>query len=250
MDNMKIMKNIFKIHPLTYLLIIISILSGRFKIISLYMLIIIFHELGHLSMGVLFNWKVDKIYIYPLGGLTKFNDLINRPLIEELLVTIMGPIFQIIITCFLKKYDQNIVLFSNTLLVFNLLPIVPLDGGKLLNILLYSFSPIKKSIDIAIKISYFFYILLFINILNTKSMFFIFIFFLLIFKIHEESKRKKYYLDKYILEKYLYTIKYKSNIIINNIKKVYKYKNNYIKLNNKLYSEKEYLEILNNKKQL
>ena len=62
----------------------------------LYLLLIIVHELGHFFTAKYFNWEIDKIYIYPLGGLTKFKTLINKPLKEELLVTIMGPIFQIL----------------------------------------------------------------------------------------------------------------------------------------------------------
>ena len=248
MENMKTLKNIFRIHPLTYLLIIISVLSGRFKIISLYLLIIVFHELGHLLLGLLFNWKIDKVYIYPLGGLTKFNDRINKPLIEELIVTITGPIFQIIITYFLKDYDTNVLLFSNTILVFNLLPIVPLDGGKLLNILLFVIKPIKKSLRYTIIVSYLTYIVLLLFILKIKSLFFLIVVLFLIFKIFEESKKNKYYCDKYLLEKYLYTIKYRKNIIIDNIKKIYKYKNNYVIINNKLYSEKEYIRSSNNLK--
>ena len=154
MENMKTMKNIFKIHSLTYLLIIISILSGRFKTIYLYLSLIVFHELGHLLMGLLFNWKIDKIYIYPLGGLTKFNERLNRPFIEEMFVTIMGPIFQIILSIFINKYDNNIMFYSNILLTFNLLPIIPLDGGKLLNILFFLFKPIKKSLKYIIMFSY------------------------------------------------------------------------------------------------
>ena len=75
------MISIFKIHPLTYLLIFISLLSGKFKIIISFLLLIVFHELGHFLMAKVFNWKIDKIYIYPLGGITRFNDKINKPFI-------------------------------------------------------------------------------------------------------------------------------------------------------------------------
>ena len=96
MESLKTIRNIFKIDFLTYIFIIISFLTGQFKTIIIYMLLIIIHELGHFLAAKLFNWKVDKIYIYPLGGVTKFNENINKPLIEEFLITIMGPIFQII----------------------------------------------------------------------------------------------------------------------------------------------------------
>ena len=58
------------------------------------MLLIIIHEFGHFITAYFFNWKIDKIYIYPLGGITRFNDIINKPFIEQFLVLLMGPVFQ------------------------------------------------------------------------------------------------------------------------------------------------------------
>ena len=200
-----------------------------------------FHELGHFLTAKIFNWKLDKIYIYPLGGLTKFNDKINKPVIEELLVNIMGPIFQIIITIFLKNIDSNILFFSNSLLVFNLLPIVPLDGGKLLNIIISIFKPFRKSMYLVIYISYLSYFLLLLFIIRIHSLFFTAIFFLLLFKIIEENKKISYYYNKFILERYLFTYKFKKVVVIDNIKNMFKYKKNIIMDNNTLYNEKDYL---------
>ena len=242
MEYTKIMKNIFKVHQLTYVLIVISILSGRFKSIIIFLFIIFFHELGHMLTAKFFNWKIDKIYIYPLGGLTIFNDKVNKPLLEELLVVIMGPIFQLIVTFLFYRFDPNIVLYSNTLLFFNLLPIIPLDGGKILNIILFSFNPLKKSINYMIGISYLTYFMLIIYLFRTNSLFFLVVAILLVFKIQGESRKKEFIYKKYLLEKYLYNIKYKNNTIVNNIKNVYKYRNNYIKKKNRIYSEKDYID--------
>lgn len=249
MARMKIIKNIFKIHFLTYLLIIISIITGRFKTIILFMFIIVVHELGHFLIAKLLNWKIDKIYIYPLGGLTKFKESINKPFHEELLVTIMGPIFQIIVTILLKDKDSNILLLSNFLLIFNLLPIVPLDGGKLLNLFLSAFIPYNKSIILTNNISCIAYlIVLFFAIYYLKSIFFIIIIILLIIKLIDEIDKKTYYFNRFLLERYLYKYRFKRNIIIKSIYKIYKYKNNYIIHNNRLLSEEEFFLYLNNVK--
>ena len=66
------------------------------------MSLIVFHEFGHFLTAKQFNWNIDGIYIYPLGGITKFNTDINKPIVEELLVTLMGPIFQIVLFLFKK----------------------------------------------------------------------------------------------------------------------------------------------------
>ena len=104
--------------------------------------LLIVHEFGHLLMAKHYKWNTDKIYIYPLGGITKFDVIINKPLKEELLIMLMGPIFQVVYFYLLTFLEiKNINDFHYFLLIFNLLPIYPLDGGRLLDILLcYIFS--------------------------------------------------------------------------------------------------------------
>ena len=76
----------------------------------------------------------------------------------EFLILIAGPLFQNIayfILIYLFPYDKELILIYHiSLLVFNLLPIYPLDGGKLVNILLSSKLSFKKSLSVTLIISY------------------------------------------------------------------------------------------------
>ena len=79
------MKNILNkiyLHPIFIITIFVFILMGRFKFILYFMLLILVHELGHILISLIFKWNIDKIIILPFGGLTKYNQLINTPLIE------------------------------------------------------------------------------------------------------------------------------------------------------------------------
>ena len=206
------------------------------------MALIIFHEVGHLTAAKLFNWQVDKIYIYPLGGITKFNDKINKPIIEDFIITLMGPLFQILLAHFLIRINSNVYLFHKTLLLFNLLPIAPLDGSKLLIIFLSIFTKYRKSLYINIILSFITYFFtLFYFAFYKSSLLFLFVIFLLFFKIIEEQKKISFYFDKFLLERYLYIFKFKKTKVVNDIKDFYKYKNNVIKKDN-LKTEKEILK--------
>ena len=203
------------------------------------MIIIIVHEFGHFFIAILFGFKVDKIYIYPLGGLTKFSDLINRPLYQEVLVTIMGPVFQIIISIILSRFDRSVLLFNNLLLLFNLLPILPLDGGKLFSLFISSIISYKKSLRLVILISYVVYIFSFVFIIYLNSLFFIIVFLLLVFKIYEESININYLYHKFLIERLLYDFNFKKSIVVSSLFSFYKYKKNTVIKNNKIYSEKD-----------
>ena len=108
-----------------YIFSLLILLSGMFKEFTFVFILIFFHELGHAITGILLGFKLDKIIIYPYGGLTKFNNLENINLNKELIMLIMGPLCQIItyiilITNFKYPY---IKVYHYSILIFNLLPI-------------------------------------------------------------------------------------------------------------------------------
>ena len=77
MENNQIIKNIFKVNILVYILGIIAILIGSFKEYLILNIIIIVHELGHFLVAKLLKVDVKKIYIYLLGVIIKFNMSLN-----------------------------------------------------------------------------------------------------------------------------------------------------------------------------
>jgi len=223
--------NIFKIHPFTYIFLVIIILNGYFNKFSNIMIIIFIHELGHIISGIIFKWKIEKIVILPFGCLTIFNEKINRPLIEEFIITISGPILQIIHMFFLDD-----TYYSKLLLIFNLLPIYPLDGYKLLNIFLNKIFSFKLSHLISIYIS-FIVIFLFKNNLVV-----IFVIFLLLLNIIKELLNHKYIFNKFILERKLYNFDFKKIKLVSNIKEFKKDYKHVIKENGIYIKEKDYLK--------
>ena len=220
------MKNILNkiyIHPLFIMTLFIFVSIGYFRFLIYFMVLIIVHELGHIIISLLFKWNIDKIIILPFGGLTKYNEIINRPLIEEFLIAISGIIFQYIFYLLVKdfidyKYFKTIHYF---IILFNLIPIYPLDGSKILNIFFNIITSFKNSLELTIIISYIFIIifsLLFFNINKIIALILIF----LLLEVNKLYKERKQIFNKFLLERYLNEFKFKRKKTIKNIDKMKK----------------------------
>ena len=211
-------------------------------------LIVIIHELGHAYVAKLFNWHIEKIEVYPFGGCVKFNEDINRPSYEELLILLAGPIIQMltfVIVLILYKNDllslRNYLIFKEynySLLIFNLMPIYPLDGGRLFNILMNYLLPYKKGNKLVILIS--FIIMLFL-IFYFKNVNFLFMSFIILLEIYLYYKRQDYLYNKFLLERYLNKYHFKKYKIIKDKINMYKEKRHILKNNDYYLTEKDYL---------
>lgn len=235
------MKIIFKIHFLFYVSAFICFITGMFKEFVILSCLIIIHELGHIITGMLFKWKIEKVIILPFGGLTIFNQKINASLIQEFLIAISGFIFQ---TSFYLLINKNYLFtpYHYSLLLFNIIPIYPLDGSKILNILLNKIFPFKFSYLMTLFLSISFIIILLIYIIiNKLNLFLILALIFLINKVINEFINIKYIFNKFLLERYLYHIQYSKVKKVTNIKQFYREKTHLIKNNNKYIKENEIL---------
>ena len=221
----------------------LSILTASYKYFIIISSLIVIHELGHFLTAKVLNLEIDKIYIYPLGGISRINMPLNISIYKELLVLIMGPLFQFLsyyILLFIFDDYELITRYHLGILLFNMLPIYSLDGGKLLNIILTCFLKYKVSYNLIIYISYSVNImLLFFN--NKISINMILIYILLIIIIRKEQLKEKTIYNKFLLERYLNEYKYKKNKIVKNVNSFYRTKNNIVYDGKHYYDEKEIL---------
>lgn len=231
------MKNIckIKIHPLSYLVALIFFITGQFKNYFTFMIIILIHELGHILSAIYLKWQIEKIIILPFGGLTKFREKINKPIYQEFVISIMGIIFQIILCFNMNKY------YNILIIIFNLLPIHPLDGSKILNLLLNKISNFKFSYYLTLYISYFALIIIFIIILIHKDLICLIIFLPLLFQLNNEYKNRYNLINKFYLERYLYYFYFKRRKTINNINKMKRDYLHIFHINEKYITEKDFL---------
>lgn len=182
------------------------------------LLYLIFHESGHIIIGYILGFKVIKINVYPCGLLTIFNMKINDSIIKDLLVALSGPLFQIILYLLIKKY-YNIHLF---LLIFNLLPIYPLDGAKIVSDILYILFPYKISNNILFYISYILCLFILSFFIFNFNLFYLIIFIVLFIKVISFYINLNYLFNLFILERIMYKFNFKILKKINNINHMYK----------------------------
>ena len=248
---MNILKK-FKINLATYFLILTFLFTGLIKNIILIYLIVIIHEFGHILIIKILKYKIIKVEIYPMGGVTLIDKKVNTKISHELLIGSFGVIMQLFLGLFFYFiYKYNLITsntyflfnkYNQTIILFNLIPIIPLDGYHLLNSSLELFLPFKYAFKLSFIISIIsLVIFIFYNGIFSLNNYLIFSF--LIFKIYQEYKDFKFRHLKFLLERFINNlpfnkIKYNKNINLNLLKKdTY----HYFKENGLIYSEKKIL---------
>lgn len=240
MMNIKI-----KFNNLTLYFLLIALLCGYIKNALVILLIVFSHEMGHIIMSLLLGYKVKEVELYPFGGITKLDKLLNSKITHDLLISLAGIFVQVIIflLCKIGYIQSNLIYNYNlSIMLFNLLPIIPLDGSKIIFELLNYKLSYKKSLVLYIFISSISIVLYFlINYKYELNNYMIVILF--ICKTIEYIKNYHVIYHKFILERFLYNIKFSkvqnSNQKINKYHKDIKY---YYNINNHIIEEKDYLK--------
>lgn len=236
-----------EIHNITYITMLISFLSGYFQYIYILLLIIFIHEFGHFFISNLINIKANKIIIYPFGGLTIYDSDLNLNTNKELISLLGGITFQLLFYFLVVIIHNNNLMTHNVfsiikriniiLISFNFLPILPLDGGRLLNILLDKIFPYKLSNKLTLIVSILF-LGLFIMYKRTILSILLFVFLLKEIILEINNIDNKYM--TFLFERYKNNYSFKKIKRINNLNK---FKRDYYHIINGV-TERKYLSKL------
>ncbi|TDX49006.1 M50 family metallopeptidase [Orenia marismortui] len=136
----------FKLNILFLVVLFLFSISGLLITASLSFMAVLLHELAHSIVAQKEGVVVNEIELLPFGGVAKFRDLIQLKPKIEIKIALAGPIVNFILAALsllLVRYkflDLEVGIFfikiNLIIAIFNLIPALPLDGGRVLRALL------------------------------------------------------------------------------------------------------------------
>ena len=119
------------------------IITKQIEMYALVMVFALIHELGHLLCGIILGFQPQNLRILPMGFAVEFRiktedyqhkiGKSNLLTIKKLIITIAGPLTNliIIVVANLLSWNQNIIYANMIIFLWNMIPVYPLDGGRM-----------------------------------------------------------------------------------------------------------------------
>ncbi len=165
----------FIIHPLFLILAVFFVLLGKGLYFITILIVVLLHEYAHYFVAKMLGYKLKNICLLPYGAqLNLSKSIFNSK--DEILIAIAGPLINFILAIFCIAlwwlfpvtyvYTEMFVEANLIIAIFNLLPLVPLDGSRVLLAVLNRFGKrvvgykILNILNIVVSISLFCFFLI------------------------------------------------------------------------------------------
>ncbi|WP_136608257.1 M50 family metallopeptidase [Paenibacillus dokdonensis] len=131
------------LHPFFVILMLFSVITGHFLELIVLFSIVFIHELGHMTAALLFGVRIRSVQLLPFGGVVEMEDHGQLTAWKEIGIALAGPFQNVLMigaALLLREIIPgdgaflNYVIYGNAMIaLFNLLPVLPLDGGKVVH---------------------------------------------------------------------------------------------------------------------
>ena len=184
---------------------LLSLIIQNISTYIIFMAFIIVHEISHLIVGVILGGKPRVIKIEPFGVSLEFYSYEKSNFIYKTIFFLAGPLSNLLFSYIFRK--NEILFYTNlSIFVFNLLPILPLDGGNIVKEMFSAFTNKENAHKFSLYFSKFALMLLSfiysITIIKIKNIYILFLIIYLWYLYYIEEKKFNLYIrTKKILNK-------------------------------------------------
>ncbi|MCT4606695.1 MAG: M50 family metallopeptidase [Marinisporobacter sp.] len=214
-----------KVNVLLCIVFFIFFIFGYVENLIISFLVVLLHEGAHVFTAKLLGYTIKKIEIFPFGGVAAVEETLAMNPKHEILIASSGPIFNFFMVLigynllyrfYITVDGFSFFMQSNLIIgIFNLLPIIPLDGGRVVRAYLAYFIGFKKATKIVVILSKMISVLLFIwgcymVKLNRLNSYLLFLAIFLYIAAHKEQRIATYIFMKEIAQK-------KQHLLCNNV---------------------------------
>ncbi|MBE7061481.1 MAG: hypothetical protein E7382_02955 [Clostridiales bacterium] len=130
------------VHPLFFVYGFYYALTGKIFTFIIFTVTAVAHEMGHSFVANGCGYKLNRITLMPFGAVVK-GDIDGLKFSDEIKIAMAGPILNIAVALFfialwwvfpeIYAYTELIVSANLSMATVNLLPVFPLDGGRILS---------------------------------------------------------------------------------------------------------------------
>ncbi|MDU4961927.1 MAG: M50 family metallopeptidase [Sporomusaceae bacterium] len=151
-----------RISPWFLLLLLLFAFAGMLVKVAGVFVSVLWHETAHVMAARLLGYRVREVELLPFGGVARIEHLGEASSQNDVFVALTGPVASFVMAAaiavlsqYISNWDWQFFFQTNMMLGwFNLIPALPLDGGRILRAWLAQLCGYRKATRAAVRLSW------------------------------------------------------------------------------------------------